>query len=76
MTAMGEDELATALTLPVLLLSRFSFEGFWQKKNEIVKAAATPIIDQQRRLQFEEKKTAKPIEELNMLKSKTGKTTS
>ena len=56
MTAMGADELATALTLPVLLLSRFSFEGFWQKKNEIVKAAATPIIDQQRRLQFEEKK--------------------
>ena len=56
MTAMGEDELATALTLPVSLLSRFLFEGFWQKKNEIVKAAATPIIDQQRRLQFEEKK--------------------
>ena len=55
MTAMGADELATALALPVSLLSRFSFEGFWQKKNEIVKAAATPIIDQQRQLQFEEK---------------------
>ena len=51
MTAMGADELA----LPVSLLSRFLFEGFWQKKNEIVKAAASPIIDQQRRLQFEEK---------------------
>ena len=55
MTAMGEDELATALTLPVLLLSRFPFECFWQKKNEIVKAAATPIIDQENQLQSEEK---------------------
>ena len=55
MTAMGADELATALALPVSLLSRFPFEGFWQKKNEIVKAAATPIIDQQRRLQSGEK---------------------